>query len=60
MGGGFLALVIGAVLLVVPFWKLLPRYGISQYVAILAVIPVVALILLWIIAFKDDFEGQDE
>ena len=60
MGGGFFALVIGAVLLVVPFWKLLPRYGISQYVAILAVIPVVALILLWIIAFKDDFEGQDE
>jgi hypothetical protein len=60
MGGGFLALVIGAVLLVVPFWKLLPRYGISQYVAILAVIPVVALILLWIIAFKDDFEGSGE
>ncbi|MEL7107166.1 MAG: hypothetical protein AAGM21_14685 [Pseudomonadota bacterium] len=48
--------VVGA-LLVVPFWKLLPRYGINKYFAIMAFLPAVALILLWIIAFKDDIEG---
>ena len=42
-----------AVLLVVPFWRLLPRFGLSKYLSIVAVLPVGALILLWIIAFRD-------
>lgn len=47
-----------AVLLVVPFWKILPRYGISKYFALMiAIVPAVALILLWVIAFRDDVEG---
>lgn len=58
MGGGFLWVVIIAVLIVVPFWKILPRYGISKYFALLTVIPAIALVLLWIIAFKDDVEGR--
>lgn len=41
-----------AVLLIVPFWRILPRVGISKWVAIVAVIPPGALILLWIVAFK--------
>lgn len=44
-------------LVMVPFWKLLPNYGISKYFAIMVIVPALALILLWIIAFKDDIEG---
>ena len=47
---GFLFL---AVLLVVPFWRLLPHYGIPKGFALLAVLPVGAVILLWIMAFRD-------
>ena len=59
MSGGFLWVLIVAVLVVVPFWKLLPRYGINKFFALFAVIPAIALVLLWIIAFKDDIDrGQ--
>lgn len=57
-GGSLLWILIVAILLVVPFWKLLPRYGINKYFAVMAVLPAVALILLWIIAFKDELEGS--
>lgn len=56
--GSLFFLVILAVLLIVPFWKLLPRYGISQYYAVLALMPAIALVLLWIMAFKDEFDGE--
>lgn len=55
--GNLIWFVVIGVLVVIPFWKLLPKYGISQYFAILAVIPAIALVMLWIIAFKDDVEG---
>ena len=58
MGGNLIWFLIVAVLIVVPFWKLLPRYGISPYFALLAAIPAIALVLLWIIAFKDDIDGR--
>ncbi|MDJ0638732.1 MAG: hypothetical protein QNJ20_07860 [Paracoccaceae bacterium] len=58
MGGNLIWFLIVAVLVVVPFWKLLPRYGISPYFALLAVIPAIALVLLWIIAFKDEIDGR--
>ena len=56
-GGGVIWFLIVAVLLIVPFWKLLPRYGISKYFALLTIIPAIALVLLWIMAFKEDVEG---
>jgi heme/copper-type cytochrome/quinol oxidase subunit 4 len=49
--GFFLILMV--VLLVVPFWMLLPKFGISKFVALLAIIPLGALILLWVIAFME-------
>ena len=55
-GGGLIWFLVVAVLMIVPFWKILPRYGISKYFAILTIIPAIALVLLWIIAFKDDVE----
>jgi len=45
---GFL---IAAVLLVVPFWFLLPRAGLPPTVALVAAIPLGAVILLWVLAF---------
>lgn len=45
-----------AVLLVVPFWRLLPRFGIDKWYALLAILPVGALILLWVVAFRDAAE----
>ena len=47
-----------AAMVVVPFWVILPRHGIPNYVALLAVIPVGAIILLWIVAFKDRYDGS--
>ncbi|MFZ5708570.1 MAG: hypothetical protein ACOY4T_02620 [Pseudomonadota bacterium] len=56
-GGLLPALIVGA-LLVVPFWRLLPRHGIPNWVSLVAIFPPAALILLWVIAFKDQFDGD--
>ncbi|RMH46750.1 MAG: hypothetical protein D6688_04330 [Alphaproteobacteria bacterium] len=53
-GGGWLMFLVFAVLVIVPFWRLLPRFGIPAWVAIFAIFPLVALILLWIMAFRDE------
>jgi len=59
MGGfGLLWFVIFAALVVIPFWRILPRSGIPAWVSLFAVIPFVALILLWVVAFKDQPDGQ--
>ena len=57
-GGGLFMFLILAALLVVPFWRILPRYGIPNWVAIVAIIPLGALILLWVVAFKDGVDGS--
>jgi hypothetical protein len=57
-GGGMLWFLIMGALLVIPFWRLLPRWGIPAWVALLALVPIGALILLWVIAFKDDISGR--
>ncbi|MEM6482268.1 MAG: hypothetical protein AAF681_10515 [Pseudomonadota bacterium] len=36
---------------VIPFWKILPRYGIASPWALLALFPIGTLALLYIIAF---------
>lgn len=56
-GGGLIGLLIMGALVVVPFWKLLPRFGIPSWVALLSIIPLGALILLWIMAFRDKIDG---
>ena len=43
---------IGALLFVVPLWFLLPRAGIPAAISLAAFIPLGAIILLWILAFK--------
>ena len=56
-GGGLVWLVVFAALLVIPFWRILPRYGIPAWVAVVAIIPLGALVLLWVVAFKDQLDG---
>ncbi len=50
--GGFVMMILMAALIVVPFWRILPRHGIPAWVAIFAAFPLIALILLWIVAFR--------
>lgn len=58
MGGGSLVFfIVMAILVVVPFWRLLPKFGISSWVALVAIIPLGALVLLWVMAFRDKIGG---
>jgi len=45
-------LIVSAIVLVVPFWLLLPRAGIAAPVALVAVIPLGAVALLWVLALR--------
>ena len=56
-GGGLIWVLVVGVLIVVPFWKLLPRYGPPSWAALLTIFPLVALVSLWIMAFKDSGDG---
>ena len=38
--------------IIVPFWKIFQRTGIPPILAILAVIPLVSFVFLWIVALK--------
>jgi hypothetical protein len=57
-GGGFLWFLIIAALVIVPFWRLLPRFGIPNWVALAAIIPFGAIVLLWVMAFRDELGGK--
>ncbi len=57
-GGGLLWFLVIAALLVVPFWRILPRSGIPSWAALLAIIPLGAIILLWVVAFKDQLDDR--
>jgi hypothetical protein len=59
-GGGWIFMLIAAVVIVVPFWRLLPRFGIPNWVALVAVIPLAAVVLLWVMAFSDKLIGKGE
>ena len=56
-GWGLIWMTVLGALVVVPFWRLLPQFGIPSWVAILAIFPLVALILLWVTAFRDRATG---
>jgi O-antigen ligase len=59
---GILGFLIIAAVLVIPFWRILPRAGLPAPVALVAVIPLGAVILLWVLAFRrwplDDVSGR--
>ena len=42
-----------AALVIVPFWRLLPVHGWPREMALIAALPLLALYLLWLVAFGD-------
>jgi len=56
--GGLAWMVIMAALLIIPLWRILPRSGIPSWVAVFAFIPLIGLILLWVVAFKEDLKSS--
>ena len=47
-----------AAFLVIPFWKMLPRAGIPGWIAFFAAFPPAALVLLWVVAFRDEKSAE--
>lgn len=47
-----IAFLIMALVLVPPFWFILPRAGIPSSVALVAAVPLGAIILLWVLAIR--------
>jgi hypothetical protein len=56
-GGGLLLMAVFAALMVIPFWRLLPQFGIPSWVALAAIIPFGVIVLLWVMAFRDKLDG---
>lgn len=46
-------IVVGA-LVIVPLFKLLPKYGLNPWWAVVAILPVGLIILLWMMASRAD------
>lgn len=57
MGGAsiwYLMIVLTFVVNVIAFWRLLPQAGISKHLSILAFFPPIAVVFLWVIAFRTE------
>lgn len=50
---GVFMVVIYAAILIVPFWKIWGRAGHSPWISLLMLIPIVNLITLYVLAFKE-------
>ena len=60
-GGGLIWLLLVAALTIVPFFRLLPRAGLSPWIALVSVVPLGALVLLYVLAFRTwpgDHKGE--
>ena len=59
---GLLLIIVVNLLLVIPFWKILPRYGYNKYLSLLCMIPwiggVAMIIYLWLIALADGEKSE--
>ncbi len=51
--GGFLSFLVFGALVAYPFSRILPRVDLSPWWALVAFIPLGALILLWIVALRE-------
>ena len=51
--GGLIGLLIYAVLVVVPFYQLWKRTGHNGWMALLMLIPIVNVVMLYLLAFKE-------
>ncbi|ODP34046.1 hypothetical protein [Pandoraea sp. ISTKB] len=53
----FLALLVSIVLIGVPVWRILRRLGFSPWLTVLAFIPIVNIISLWLLSYAN-WPGQ--
>ena len=49
---GLIAILIAAALLAYPFSRILPRVGLNPWLSLVAIIPIGAVVLLWIVALR--------
>ena len=56
--GSFLWFLIVVAAVVYPFWRILPRYGLPAWYALFAIIPLGAIVLLWVVAFREPDSGS--
>ena len=54
---GFLALLVSIVLIGIPVWRILTRLGYSPWFTVLAFIPIVNIISLWLLSYAN-WPGQ--
>lgn len=52
-GGHWLVMLLGAVVVLVPFWKIFSRAGFSGWLSLLMLVPLINLIVLYVIAFSN-------
>lgn len=53
MFNGLLGLLIGIVLVGIPVWRILTRLGLSPWLTVLAFIPIVNIISLWLLSYAN-------
>ena len=49
---GMPMLILMAALWVIPFWMLLPKFGLSKWISLISIVPLLGILLLWLIAFR--------
>ncbi len=50
---GLIAILIAAAILAYPFSRILPKVGLNPWLSLVAIIPIGAVILLWVVALRD-------
>lgn len=50
--GGLISILIAAALIAYPFSRILPRVGLNPWISLVAIIPIGAIVLLWIVALR--------
>ncbi|KAJ55570.1 NADH dehydrogenase [Actibacterium mucosum KCTC 23349] len=53
---GFIWWIIISALTIVPLWRLMPKFRLPEMAALICIIPFGVLILLWVMAFRDDIK----
>ncbi len=48
----WLVVLVVLAIIIIPYWRILPRAGIPGWVSLVSIIPGGALVLLWVLAFK--------
>ena len=49
---GMPMLIFMAAIWVIPFWVLLPKFGLSKWISLIGIVPFLGILLLWLIAFR--------